>query len=70
MQPACGSRPAGTWPGQHTRLVPGRTRAQGGPMQLAGGPVTEQGPELGPRLPEPGVLRAGGAWRSRVRGRR
>lgn len=32
----CGSRPAGTWPGQHARLVPGRTRAAGRPRAAGG----------------------------------
>ena len=48
--PRCGSWPAGAWPGQHTRPVPGRTRATGRPRAAwrGGGRVIEQGPELGP----------------------
>ena len=52
--PRCGSWPAGAWPGQHTRPVPGRTRATGRPRAAwrGGGHVIEHGPELSPRPPE------------------
>lgn len=62
----CGSREACRGPGlaRTARLVPGRTRAAGRPLCSWLGALTEQGPELGPRLPEPGVLRVGVAWRS------